>query len=253
MASPFKSSKEFRELMDRTFQMMSEDPQMGPSLRDADVPQRFEFEDLDLVMNIARQAGFDVQNQLSVLDPEQRDAVEVMIRKGGARGEGEPVKPAPVPTPPVVSIPRDGGETKVVLKPHAHYSPARNPGIERLLDVGEKAGFEELEKIASVAEVDTECAMFKIRKLTERLCCVLLKQTLVDNLNDAITEIIKQKVLGKKVGAYLDQIRKVANLAVHGSDDLFDSQFSMTDVNIAADALACVIEESLSRSLIRRK
>ena len=32
--------------------MMSEDPQMGPSLRDADVPQRFEFEDLDLVMNI---------------------------------------------------------------------------------------------------------------------------------------------------------------------------------------------------------
>ena len=52
MAGPFKSSKEFRELMDRTFQMMSEDPQMGPSLRDADVPQRFEFEDLDLVMNI---------------------------------------------------------------------------------------------------------------------------------------------------------------------------------------------------------
>src|SRR5437762_5005532 len=91
------------------------------------------------LLDLCRQAGFDVQNQLSVLDPEQRDAVEVMIRKGGARGEGEPVKPAPVPTPPVVSIPRDGGETKVVLKPHAHYSPARNPGIERLLDVGEKA------------------------------------------------------------------------------------------------------------------
>lgn len=38
--------------MDRLFQMMSEDPQMGPKLRDADVPQRFEFDDLDLVMNI---------------------------------------------------------------------------------------------------------------------------------------------------------------------------------------------------------
>ena len=38
--------------MDRVFTMMSEDPQMGPSLRDADVPQRFEFEDFDLVMNI---------------------------------------------------------------------------------------------------------------------------------------------------------------------------------------------------------
>ncbi len=38
--------------MDRVFQMMSEDPEMGRRLRDADVPQRFEFEDVDLVMNI---------------------------------------------------------------------------------------------------------------------------------------------------------------------------------------------------------
>jgi hypothetical protein len=52
VASPFKSPKEFREVMDKVFQMMSEDPEMGPRLRDADVPQRFEFEDLDMVMNI---------------------------------------------------------------------------------------------------------------------------------------------------------------------------------------------------------
>jgi len=52
VASPFKSSKEFREVMDKIFTMMSEDPEMGPRLRDADVPQRFEFEDLDLVMHI---------------------------------------------------------------------------------------------------------------------------------------------------------------------------------------------------------
>jgi hypothetical protein len=38
--------------MDRVFTLMSEDPQMGPALREADVPQRFEFEDLDQVMNI---------------------------------------------------------------------------------------------------------------------------------------------------------------------------------------------------------
>jgi hypothetical protein len=42
--------------MDRTFSMMSEDPDMGPKLRDADVPQRFEFTDFDLVVNI-RAAG----------------------------------------------------------------------------------------------------------------------------------------------------------------------------------------------------
>jgi hypothetical protein len=52
MASPFQSPKEFREVMDRVFTMMSEDPEIGPRLRDADVPQRFEFEDVDQVMNI---------------------------------------------------------------------------------------------------------------------------------------------------------------------------------------------------------
>jgi hypothetical protein len=51
MAS-FKSAKEFREVIDRTFSIMSEDPDMGPRLRDADTPQRFEFTDLDLVVNI---------------------------------------------------------------------------------------------------------------------------------------------------------------------------------------------------------
>jgi len=48
----FESSREFREVMDRVFQMMSDDPEMGPALRDADVPQRFEFSDVDMVVNI---------------------------------------------------------------------------------------------------------------------------------------------------------------------------------------------------------
>ena len=39
-------------MMERIFSLMDEDPDMGPRLRDADVPQRFEFEDLDLVVNI---------------------------------------------------------------------------------------------------------------------------------------------------------------------------------------------------------
>ena len=53
MASPqFTSPKEFREVMDRTFGLMDTDPDMGPRLRDADVPQRFEFTDLDLVLNV---------------------------------------------------------------------------------------------------------------------------------------------------------------------------------------------------------
>jgi hypothetical protein len=52
MAPQFRSKEEFREVMDRIFDLMDTDPDMGPKLRDADVPQRFEFQDVDLVVNI---------------------------------------------------------------------------------------------------------------------------------------------------------------------------------------------------------
>jgi hypothetical protein len=58
MGAEFRSDQEFRTVMDRVFSMMSEDPDMGPKLRDADVPQRFDFSDLDMVVNIrAARAG----------------------------------------------------------------------------------------------------------------------------------------------------------------------------------------------------
>jgi hypothetical protein len=50
--SAFRSPEEFREVMDRTFTLMSEDPEIGPRLRDADTPQQFRFTDLDMVVNI---------------------------------------------------------------------------------------------------------------------------------------------------------------------------------------------------------
>ncbi len=49
----FASRDEFKEVMDRTFEMMSTDPAMGPKLRDAEAPQRFEFPDMDLVVNVS--------------------------------------------------------------------------------------------------------------------------------------------------------------------------------------------------------
>ena len=53
----FKSSTEFREVMDKVFTIMSTDPEMGPALRDAQTPQRFEFPDVDLVVNITYAEG----------------------------------------------------------------------------------------------------------------------------------------------------------------------------------------------------
>jgi hypothetical protein len=59
--SSFRSEQEFREVMERTFTIMRDDPDMGPQLRDADTPQRFEFTDFDLVVNI-RAGGGDEPN-----------------------------------------------------------------------------------------------------------------------------------------------------------------------------------------------
>jgi hypothetical protein len=60
VAEAFRSPQEFRTVIDRVFSMMSEDPDMGPRLREADVPMRYEFTDLDLVANIrAGRAGED--------------------------------------------------------------------------------------------------------------------------------------------------------------------------------------------------
>ena len=52
MGATFDSPEQFREAMDTVFGLMNDDAEMGPRLRDADVPQRFEFDDVDLVCNV---------------------------------------------------------------------------------------------------------------------------------------------------------------------------------------------------------
>jgi hypothetical protein len=52
VGASFESARELREVIDEVFSMMDRDPDMGPKLRDADTPQRFEFSDFDAVVNI---------------------------------------------------------------------------------------------------------------------------------------------------------------------------------------------------------
>src|SRR4051812_34274662 len=54
------------------------------------------------LLDMCRTAGIDVKNQLSSLDPDQRDAVEQMVRRGGGTAVAAPPKPAGgvLPTPP---------------------------------------------------------------------------------------------------------------------------------------------------------
>lgn len=57
MSASFRSAKDLREAIDKVFSLMDADPDMGPELRDADTPQRFEFSDFDLVVNIRAARG----------------------------------------------------------------------------------------------------------------------------------------------------------------------------------------------------
>ncbi len=58
------------------------------------------------LLDLCRQAGFDVKNQLSSLDPEQRDQVEILVKRGGATVAvaAPPPKPA-APALPQVNAP----------------------------------------------------------------------------------------------------------------------------------------------------
>lgn len=51
-------------MIDRLLRIMSEDPEIGPKLREADVPRRFEFDDVDLVLNV-RSGRPDEQSNLA--------------------------------------------------------------------------------------------------------------------------------------------------------------------------------------------
>ena len=65
------------------------------------------------LLDMCRQAGIDVKNQLSSLDPDQRDLVEQMVRRGGSPvAVAAPPKPAtpviptlPTPVPTLASRP----------------------------------------------------------------------------------------------------------------------------------------------------
>ena len=48
----FASPEELKEVLDKTFSIMNEDEEMGPKLKAADTPQRFEFSDVGLQVSV---------------------------------------------------------------------------------------------------------------------------------------------------------------------------------------------------------
>jgi hypothetical protein len=77
-ASPFASAAEFREVMDAAFELMRDDPDIGPRLRAGDVPQRYVIEDLDLVFHI-RSGGAEEPHIVWTWDAAQAWPCEVEL------------------------------------------------------------------------------------------------------------------------------------------------------------------------------
>jgi translation initiation factor IF-2 len=91
------------------------------------------------LLDLCRQAGFDVKNQLSSLDPEQRDAVEQLVKHGGGVAVAAPPTPTatvrtalatPVPVLPTRrrEVPETPKPTSLPSTPAAKAPPAAGPG-----------------------------------------------------------------------------------------------------------------------------
>lgn len=82
------------------------------------------------LLDICRQMGFDVKNQLSSLDPDQRDAVVLQLKKGkpvGPAAGAAPSKPAASPVIPVIQTPIRN-LNPIRPKPPATQKPAAEAG-----------------------------------------------------------------------------------------------------------------------------
>src|SRR3954465_4070937 len=134
MGAEFRSPKEFREVIDRIFAMMDEDPAMGPELRDADVPQRFEFTDVDMVVNI-RAAGPGEEGNLhwawtDDVDWDPRGRIQMSSETANRYFQGKENVPVALARRRI----KAGGDVKAALK----LIPITKPVYERYRDMVER-------------------------------------------------------------------------------------------------------------------
>lgn len=222
-----------------------------------------------VVLELSRELGFPgVNNQLSGLAPAQAEVIRKRLSQSpkpltptviNSAVSGPTITPATAPnafpdTPvrQTEAVPATLIEPPSTLFPGAgKKSAVSQSGLEQLLDVGEQAGFTKLAVLPQLAEIDPEAAILKLRKLTERLCLIVLGQTTTEwQLSKLIDLVKKQNVLSKKVGTYLDNLRVLGNMAAHVPHDLFEEEFHMADVQLAATSLALVIAEALKKKVL---
>jgi len=92
--------------------------------------------DIKDLLDLCHQAGFQVKNHMSSLDPEQRDAMELMVRKGGGVAVAAPAKPTissiptiptPVPVLPSRTVRREPEPLKPATPPASPATTVSEP------------------------------------------------------------------------------------------------------------------------------
>ena len=88
--------------------------------------------DTKILLDLCKQSGFDVKNQLSNLEPEQRDALEEMVKRGSqaAAKPAVPVKPVtPVVAPDQRAVPNLGRARREheAARTQPSAAPAQSP------------------------------------------------------------------------------------------------------------------------------
>lgn len=93
--------------------------------------RELDIESKDL-LEMCRQAGYDVKNQLSSLDPDQRDAVELMVKKGAQSGGGVAVAAPPKATTaaPAGPVPNLAPQRPRTLSSRPAHKDAAAPAAE---------------------------------------------------------------------------------------------------------------------------
>ncbi len=225
------------------------------------------------VLNICKNLGINVKNRLSMLANEQCQLIKKFVHS--RRTANPAVKPhsqqvhinpkVVKQVPPIkfmISLPGDkqGGVKQTPLPnpspsglpqlpPPEKTEVSKEVGVQRLLEAGKKAKISQVEVILDLARIDPECALFKIRKITERLCRVITNTSDAD-LNELVRNISYKKILSSKTVSYLHQIRTLGNAAVHAGSDQFEETFDRDDVNNAAGALASVLDDLVKRKIL---
>lgn len=109
--------------------------------------------------------------------------------------------------------------------------------------------YDDVKNLPQLVEIDISSCLNRIRKVSEKICDLLLENRNLKVSGQTFVTMIKSiqenNILSSKSIGYLHTVRTIGNIASHPSDE----DFSDIDVRVASYALSCVIEEIVDKNI----